>query len=636
MLGDTLLAYAWLVPLFPALGFVLISFCLRSKGRLSAWVAVFLSLLSLLLSVGIARSVLVLGITMEAPFIERMIWFKAGTLQAEMGVLVDPLSALLLLVVTTVSLLVQIYSLGYMKRDANQARFFAFLSLFAAAMLGLVLAVNFLEMYVFWELVGLCSYLLIGFYYERIAAREAAKKAFLTTRAGDFGLLLGILLLQVHFGTLDFQVLQDLVSAAVQLGESGFLTLAAVLIFFGPIGKSGQFPLHVWLPDAMEGPTPVSALIHAATMVIAGVYLVARAFFLFAAVPSVLTGIAWLGAFTAFFAASIAVTQRPIKRILAYSTISQLGYMMLALGTGAVAASLFHLLTHAFFKALLFLCAGAVMHALGEEADIFHMGGLRKKLPVTFVTMTVGVLAIAGLPPFAGFFSKDAILLSAAAVSLPLYVLASVTSFLTAFYMARLLFVVFFGETTFVACKAKRVSWHMHFAMLVLAVFSAGSGMLGQWADFTRWFPAGPALEMGRSAEMLIAGISSLLALLAIGMAWLIYGAKCWSAQVLAARFGRLYTWSFHKYYVDECYAYVIRLLVDGAGRFFYWLDLYVVDGVVNWLARFTDRCGSRLAGRESGQVQQYAAVLFCGVLLLTLYGVFYARWFGLYAGGVF
>uniref|UniRef100_UPI00386A0F80 NADH-quinone oxidoreductase subunit L n=1 Tax=Anaerovibrio slackiae TaxID=2652309 RepID=UPI00386A0F80 len=421
MFNEFALEHAWLIPLLPALAFVVIGMVTRSYGRLSAAIAVSMSALSFLLAAGTALAVVEGNITVEAPFIQKVSWFHIGIVQIDMGVLVDPLTAMMLMVVTTVSLLVQIYSCGYMKGDPGYGRFFAFLSLFAGSMLGLVVAVNFLQLYFFWELVGLCSYLLIGFYYHKVSAREAAKKAFMTTRVGDFGLLLGILLLQLTFGTLDFQALQSAVPAYVVQCGTGFLTVIALLLFVGPIGKSGQFPLHVWLPDAMEGPTPVSALIHAATMVVAGVYLVGRAMFLFAEVPVVMNFIAWIGGFTAIFAASIAITQRQIKRILAYSTVSQLGYMMLALGAGSLSASFFHLMTHAFFKAMLFLSAGAVMHAMAEEADIFRMGGLRKKLPVTFAAMTIGVLAIAGIPPFAGFFSKDEILAAAAAVSTPLY-----------------------------------------------------------------------------------------------------------------------------------------------------------------------------------------------------------------------
>ena len=303
MFNEFALEHAWLIPLLPAISFVIIGMVTRSYGKLSAAIAVSMSTISFLLAVGVTLAVVAGNITVDAPFVQKLSWFHIGSVNISMGVLIDPLTAMMLMVVTTVSLLVQIYSCGYMEGDPGYGRFFAFLSLFAGSMLGLVLAVNFLQMYFFWELVGLCSYLLIGFYYYKISAREAAKKAFMTTRVGDFGLLLGILLLQLTFGTLDFMELQQLVPIYVIHGGAGFLTIIALLLFVGPIGKSGQFPLHVWLPDAMEGPTPVSALIHAATMVVAGVYLVGRAFFLFSQLPAVMTVIAWLGGFTAIFAA---------------------------------------------------------------------------------------------------------------------------------------------------------------------------------------------------------------------------------------------------------------------------------------------------------------------------------------------
>ena len=636
MFNEFALEHAWLIPLLPALAFVVIGMVTRSYGRLSAAIAVSMSALSFLLAAGTALAVVEGNITVEAPFIQKVSWFHIGIVQIDMGVLVDPLTAMMLMVVTTVSLLVQIYSCGYMKGDPGYGRFFAFLSLFAGSMLGLVVAVNFLQLYFFWELVGLCSYLLIGFYYHKVSAREAAKKAFMTTRVGDFGLLLGILLLQLTFGTLDFQALQSAVPAYVVQCGTGFLTVIALLLFVGPIGKSGQFPLHVWLPDAMEGPTPVSALIHAATMVVAGVYLVGRAMFLFAEVPVVMNFIAWIGGFTAIFAASIAITQRQIKRILAYSTVSQLGYMMLALGVGSLSASLFHLMTHAFFKAMLFLSAGAVMHAMAEEADIFRMGGLRKKLPVTFAAMTIGVLAIAGIPPFAGFFSKDEILAAAAAVSTPLYVLAVVTAFMTAFYMARLLFVTFMGEPASREAydHAHEVGWFMRLPLLVLAVLSVLSGMWGHIFGFGEWVRFGAAAHEG--IDWAIAGSSTVLAVLAMGLAWKIYVAKSWDADELAARCGILYRLSFHKFYIDEIYAALIKVLVDGIARVLYWLDVYIVDGIVNGLGGVVRLASGWLSPAENGQAQSYAGVYLCGVIILLVYGVYFAAKIMAMLGGAF
>lgn len=636
MFNEFALEHAWLIPLLPALAFVVIGMVTRSYGRLSAAIAVSMSALSFLLAAGTALAVVEGNITVEAPFIQKVSWFHIGIVQIDMGVLVDPLTAMMLMVVTTVSLLVQIYSCGYMKGDPGYGRFFAFLSLFAGSMLGLVVAVNFLQLYFFWELVGLCSYLLIGFYYHKVSAREAAKKAFMTTRVGDFGLLLGILLLQLTFGTLDFQALQSAVPAYVVQCGTGFLTVIALLLFVGPIGKSGQFPLHVWLPDAMEGPTPVSALIHAATMVVAGVYLVGRAMFLFAEVPVVMNFIAWIGGFTAIFAASIAITQRQIKRILAYSTVSQLGYMMLALGAGSLSASFFHLMTHAFFKAMLFLSAGAVMHAMAEEADIFKMGGLRKKMPVTFAAMTIGVLAIAGIPPFAGFFSKDEILAAAAAVSTPLYVLAVVTAFMTAFYMARLLFVTFMGEPASREAydHAHEVGWFMRLPLLVLAVLSVFSGMWGHIFGFGEWVRFGAAAHEG--IDWAIAGSSTVLAVLAMGLAWKIYVAKSWDADELAARCGILYRLSFHKFYIDEIYAALIKVLVDGIARVLYWLDVYIVDGIVNGLGGVVRLASGWLSPAENGQAQSYAGVYLCGVIILLAYGVYFAAKIMAMLGGAF
>ena len=636
MFNEFALEHAWLIPLLPALAFVVIGMVTRSYGRLSAAIAVSMSTLSFLLAAGTALAVVEGNITVEAPFIQKVSWFHIGSVQIDMGVLVDPLTAMMLMVVTTVSLLVQIYSCGYMQGDPGYGRFFAFLSLFAGSMLGLVVAVNFLQMYFFWELVGLCSYLLIGFYYYKVSAREAAKKAFMTTRVGDFGLLLGILLLQLTFGTLDFQALQGLVPAYVVQCGTGFLTVIALLLFVGPIGKSGQFPLHVWLPDAMEGPTPVSALIHAATMVVAGVYLVGRAMFLFAEVPVVMNFIAWAGGFTAIFAASIAITQRQIKRILAYSTVSQLGYMMLALGAGSLTSSFFHLMTHAFFKAMLFLSAGAVMHAMADEADIFRMGGLRKKMPVTFAAMTIGVLAIAGIPPFAGFFSKDEILAAAAAVSTPLYVLAVVTAFMTAFYMARLLFVTFMGEPASREAydHAHEVGWFMRLPLLVLAVLSVLSGMWGHFFGFGEWVRFGAASHEG--IDWAIAGSSTVLAVLAMGMAWKIYVAKSWDADELAGRCGILYRLSFHKFYIDEIYAALIKVLVDGIARVLYWLDVYIVDGIVNGLGGVVRLASGWLSPAENGQAQSYAGVYLCGVIILLAYGVYFAAKIMAMLGGAF
>lgn len=622
MFSHFALTHAWLVPLLPAAAFLLVGLFLRQDKVASARLSIACSALSFLLALGVAWAVAGEGLTMQQPYLVQAEWARIGSLTLTMGMLVDPMTALLLLVVTTVALLVQLYSVGYMAHDPGMGRFFAFLSLFAAAMLALVLATNFLQMYVFWELVGACSYLLIGFYYERISAREAAKKAFITTRIGDFGMLLGILLLQVTFGTTDFQALAPLVQAYLAEHGTAFLTVVGVLLFIGPVGKSGQFPLHVWLPDAMEGPTPVSALIHAATMVVAGVYLVGRGFFLFTQLPTVMSLIAWTGAVTALFAASIAVTQTHFKRILAYSTISQLGYMMLALGVGSLTAAMFHLMTHAFFKALLFLCAGAVIEEMHEEADIFKMGGLKERMPVTCAAMTLGVLAIAGIPPFAGFFSKDAILAAAAEVSQPLYLVASFTAFLTAFYMARLLFVAFYGPLPR-ECPAGETNRWMRYPLLVLAALAVVSGLAGHMAGFGEWIYYGAPVEEG--LDWAIAGPSTALAAVAIGLAYAVYVKKYLSAYGWQCRFGLLYKLCYHKYCVDELYTVLRKGGVDALGRLLYWLELNVVCRTLNALAQAVALGGALLAWPQNGQVQRSVKIFYGGVLAIMAYSIYYA-----------
>ena len=630
---DFALHHTWLIPLLPALSFLVIGLGTRQDQKTSAIIGITAIGASFLLSLGVVGAVLTNRIVMAEPFVMKTVWARIGGMELGMGALVDPLTAMMLVVVTTVALMVNIYSVGYMEHDPGMGRFFAFLSLFAASMLGLVISVNFLQMYVFWEGVGLCSYLLIGFYYYKISAREAAKKAFITTRIGDFGMLLGILLIQINFGTVDFIELKTLVPDYIWVSGTSFLTVIGLLLFIGPIGKSGQFPLHVWLPDAMEGPTPVSALIHAATMVVAGVYLIGRAYFIFAELPVVLHVIAWLGGFTAFFAASIAITQRPFKRILAYSTISQLGYMMLALGVGSLTASMFHLMTHAFFKALMFLCAGAVIEAMHEEADIFKMGGLRHRMPVTFKCMAIGVLAIAGLPPFAGFFSKDAILAAAAEVSFPLYLLASVTAFMTAFYMSRLLFVAFFGEVRD-DCPAQETNAFMRWPLVVLAVLSVISGAWGHFAGFGDWIFYGVREE--EAINWTIAGSSIVLSLVAMWLAYQIYVVKRWSSYQIARRLGVIYDLSFHAYYIDEIYAYFRELAVDKVGQFALWVDNHIVDGIVHGLGRLTKGLSVVMALPQNGDAQRYVAIFYTGVIALVAYSLFYAVKILSVTGGAF
>lgn len=633
MFSQYAINHAWLIPLLPAVGFILVGFFLRRVPALAAAVSICMSLLSFVLALGVGYGVIARIITVDNPLIQRVPWLVISGLRVDMGIYIDPISAMMLVIVTLVAMLVQIYSIGYMRGDDGFGRFFAYLSLFAAAMLGLVIAVNFVQMFVFWELVGLCSYLLIGYYFHKVSAREAAKKAFITTRIGDFGLLVGILFLQILFGTLDFQQLSASVPEYVNQHGTALLTIVALLLFLGPIGKSGQFPLHVWLPDAMEGPTPVSALIHAATMVVAGVYLVARAFFLFSVLPNAMEVIAWIGAFTAFFAASIAFTQRDIKRILAYSTVSQLGYMMLALGVGSLTASMFHLMTHAFFKALMFLAAGAVLHGLPDKNDIFAMGGLRHKMPVTFSAMLIGVLAISGIPPFAGFFSKDEILLAVSEYSRPLYTIAVITSAMTAFYMARLLIVVF--------CGPEKPDNHPHEApismrlpLVVLGVLAVIGGYLPYANHFGDWVRFGSASHA--SLNWSIAATSTILSILAMGLAWFIYGSGQVSSNKLSGRFGTLYKLSFHKYYIDELYQWINHTFVDGLGKVLCWLEVYVVEGIVNGIANLPVNLGNGLRKGQTGNLQRYGLVMFGAILIVVAWLVINPLFKGVLLGGAY
>ncbi len=456
---ELLYQYAWLIPVLPLLGAMLVGLGLISfnQGTNKLRQANAILIVGLLgASMALSFAVLWSQIHGHAPYLKTIEWASAGSFHLTMGYTIDHLTALMLVVVTTVAFLVMIYTDGYMAHDSGYVRFYAYLSLFSSSMLGLVISPNLVQVYVFWELVGMCSYLLVGFWFDRKAAADAAQKAFVTNRVGDFGLLLGILGLFWATGSFDFEVigarLQDLVSSGAL--SMGVAALLGILVFLGPVAKSAQFPLHVWLPDAMEGPTPISALIHAATMVAAGVFLIARMFPVFTGLPAVMSIIAWTGAFTAFLGATIAITQNDIKKGLAYSTISQLGYMVMAMGVGAYSAGLFHLMTHAYFKAMLFLGSGSVIH--GMESVVGHdpalaqdmrlMGGLRKYMPITAITFLVGCLAISGIPPFAGFWSKDEILGSAFESNPALWLVGWLTAGMTAFYMFRMYFSTFEGS----------------------------------------------------------------------------------------------------------------------------------------------------------------------------------------------
>lgn len=608
----------WLVPLAPLIGFVLITFVTYRSRMLSALTAILSVAISFVLSLDVLRVILTHPeITMNNPLEKAVEWLKMNGLFIEMGALIDPLTSIMLFVVTFISLLVVIYSVGYMADDSRFSRFFSFLCLFVFSMLGLVISNNYFQMFVFWELVGLCSYLLIGFYFYKESASDACKKAFITNRVADFGFMIGVIILFIYFGTFNFGELAVAISNSQDLA---LLTLAGILVFIGPIGKSGQFPLHVWLPDAMEGPTPVSALIHAATMVAAGVYLLARGFILFASTTTVINLVAYVGGFTAIFAATIAITQRDYKRILAYSTLSQLGYMVMAIGVGSITAGMFHLTTHAFFKALMFLCAGSVIHALHKQ-DIFEMGGVFKDMKITAVTMIIGGLAIAGIPPFAGFWSKDEILL----VTLEngytgLYIIASLTAFLTAFYMFRLIFLVFFGE------KRSDFDGHespltMTVPLMILAFFSIVGGFIGA-----------PFLEKGFSSfiyfgephhpepNLMIMGMSTIIAVAGIFLAWLIYIKKAISAEKIANQFKPIYTLLYNKYYIDEAYQWFFDKIVLNLSALCNLFDRYVVDGVAHSLAWIIRTTGTKGRYIHTGSLQTYALVLFAAIVVIVIF----------------
>ncbi|GAW92856.1 NADH-quinone oxidoreductase subunit L [Calderihabitans maritimus] len=610
--------YAWLIPILPAIAFVIIVFVTRKLKMLSALVAIAAMAVAFVMSVGVLWEVIQSPeITMNNPYEYFVDWLNLPGVYIQAGVLIDPLTAVMLFVVTLVALLVEIYSIGYMHGDEGFSRFYAYLSLFAFSMLGLVVANNYFQMFFFWELVGLCSYLLIGYYFYKNSAAEANKKAFITNRVADFGFMLGIFFLWLVFGTFNFG---ELAEAIEHYDNVAFLTLAAILVFIGPVGKSAQFPLHVWLPDAMEGPTPVSALIHAATMVAAGVYLIARGYILFAKAPASLLVVAYVGGFTALFAATIAIVQEDIKRILAYSTLSQLGYMVMAMGVGSMTAGIFHLMTHAYFKALLFLGAGSAIHAVHSNS-IFDMGGLYKKMPITTWTFVIGALALAGIFPLAGFWSKDEILLATKEGGFTLlYLVGSFVAFLTAFYMFRLIFIAFFGEKKS-DHHAHESPWTMTVPLLVLAVFSIFGGFVGApfvehgFASFI-YFEEPHHVE----ADIALMVTSTIISLAGIGLAWLIYMKKAISAEAIKKRFLPIYNLLYNKYYIDEVYQWFFDNVVLKIGAAFNWHDRHVVDGIADGLADTIRGIGARLRFVQTGSLQNYALVIFAAVVIIVLW----------------
>ena len=618
---------AWIIPLFPLISFILLLFIGKKLKETSAFVGMALIGLSLIFSV------MALWERFSAPtFKATFEWLQIGDVTLTAGYEVNQLNALMLVVVSLVSLLVHIYSKGYMQGDERFHIFYAYLGLFTFAMLALVISPNLLQLYIFWELVGLGSFLLIGFYFYKEDAKAAAKKAFIMTRIGDVGLFIGIILLFWQVGSFEY----DAIFSAVNAGaiSAGMLTLIAILIFIGAMGKSGQFPLHSWLPDAMEGPTPVSALIHAATMVAAGVYLVASLFPLFAASETALMTVAIVGAFTAIFAASIGLVQKDIKRVLAYSTVSQLGFMMLALGSAGYVAGVFHLTTHAFFKALLFLAAGSVIHAAHTQ-NIDEMGGLWKKMRTTGILFLIGTLAITGVPMFSGFFSKEEILIAAWVNGNPLlFGLALIAAFFTAFYMFRLFFLVFTGEARGdqrQACDSPSV---MTIPMMVLGVLAVVAGYmntpwfghyLGDWlTEGTDMY--GPSHIEG-PAWIMVAAI--LVSVAGIGIAYLIYFRRAIDRTTFSTGAPHLYGILQNKYFVDEFYKMTFVYGTKVISLFLKYIDEFLVQGTMKGIAYATQSIGRLGANMQNGQTQVYSAVAFVGLAILLIIFAFTGGYIG-------
>ncbi len=653
--------YIWLIPAFPAVGFLINGFFGKKLPKsVVSWVACLALFASFVVSVTILFQFFQLP--PEERIFERNIfnWITAGEFNATVGFRIDPLSIIMCLVVTGVGFLIHVYSVGYMHSDEGYPRYFTYLNLFVFMMLILVTANNLLLMFVGWEGVGLCSYLLIGFWFRKDSAANAGKKAFIVNRIGDYGFLLGIFTLFVALGaqghwTLNYGEIQQ----NAHLLSASAATLITLLFFVGATGKSAQLPLYVWLPDAMEGPTPVSSLIHAATMVTAGVYMVARLNFLYSMAPQVMFVVALVGVLTAIFSASIGFAQNDIKRVLAYSTVSQLGYMFVGVGVGAYAAGIFHLMTHAFFKGLLFLGAGSVIHAMSGEQDMRKMGGLRKKIPVTYWTFVFACIAIAGVPPFSGFFSKDEILWRAFSAGGPyriVWVIAAVAAGMTAFYMFRLLFGTFHGE-----CRAsEEVKHHIHESpkvmtvpLMILAILSVIGGWIGvplilggsnrieQFLEpvfggagehaahaggFSIINMIGPAFASSgggeeSSAEGTLMILSVVIALIGIFIAYRLYIRNPELPKRFVARFSGLHRAVYNKYFVDEIYgATVVRGLLGLGTVLKNFFDEIVIDGTINGVASFLRWCGSLLRLLQAGYVQGYAFAMIVGAIIVIGY----------------
>lgn len=620
----------WLVPLIPLLGFVINGLGRNTLSKnLIGFIGSSVIFISFAISLGIFFE---LGADANKSHeIFLFDWISAGKLSIPLSFLVDPLSSIMLLIITGVGFLIHIYSIGYMHSDEAFGKFFSYLNLFIFFMLLLVLGSNYIVMFIGWEGVGLCSYLLIGFWYTNSSYASAAKKAFIMNRIGDLGFLLGVFFIFTTFGSVEFSKIFP--QAANMLPGNGTIALIGLLLFIGACGKSAQLPLFTWLPDAMAGPTPVSALIHAATMVTAGIYMIARSNVLFDLAPMVQHIIAIIGLATAIVAAIIALTQTDIKKVLAYSTVSQLGYMFLGLGVGAYNGAFFHVITHAFFKALLFLCAGSVIHALHHEQDMRHMGGLRKKLPVTFLTMLIGTIAIAGLPPFSGFFSKDEILAHVYMHDKIMWAIAVFGAFLTAFYMFRMLFLTFYGKyrgTHHAEEKIHESPKSMTIPLIVLAVLSAIGGMIGipETLGGNHWLShwLAPVIKHTAEApdhatEYALMAVSVVGVLVSIAFAYVKYIKQNHVPIPDEGKRSALANLSYNKFYFDEIYDLLIRKPLDALSTFFYKIiDNKIVDGIVNGLGWSTSEASKGLRLVQSGNVGFYIFMMVVGIISLLLY----------------
>ena len=643
--------YLWLIPVLPLAGATINGFLgHRSSKRAVTTVALTFSGLAFALALYIAATFS----SAAAPYGFTVAhWIRSGSFSADFALYLDQLSLVMLLVVTGVGFLIHIYSVGYMWDDPSYYRFFAYLNLFMFFMLTLVLASNYLVMFIGWEGVGLASYLLIGFWFTKDSAASAGKKAFIVNRIGDFGFLIALFLIIQNYHSLDFtKVFAQVQPIAPETAGAGLLTTIGTLLMVGACGKSAQIPLYVWLPDAMEGPTPVSALIHAATMVTAGVYMVSRSHLIFERAPTALMVVAVIGTLTALFAATIGIAQTDIKKVLAYSTVSQLGYMFMACGVGAFSAGVFHLMTHAFFKGLLFLAAGSVIHAVGGEQDMRKMGGLRSYIPWTFLTMGIATLAIAGIPPFAGFWSKDEILWQAYSSthgSWVIWLIGVITAFITSFYMFRLLFMTFFGDY-----HGAKVDEHGHGThvvghddhghgephespmvmlapLMILALLSVVGGLVGIGNRFEHFldpvFNTGAASEaVGEAAsnvtEYMLMGISVGVALLGLFLAWFLYISKPYLPQKIADRLNGFYEAVLNKYYVDEFYRRIfIKPLIDASTNILWQgLDRKIIDDTVNNAADGARHVSDEVRHMQSGNLRSYAGWIAAGSAALIAF----------------